>query len=86
MPAIHAGLSLRGGEIRACVTATETTVHGDTICFMVKAWARHTTAETVLINGWRLAAIGGGRLAVGGGWRWAVGGWWSLGAVLKGCH
>ena len=78
------------------VTPTETNVHGDALRFIVKAWARHKTAERVLSNGWRLVAVGGlaaggwwwlvvWRLAVGGGWRWAVGGPWglSLRAVLK---
>ena len=39
---------------------TETNIHGDALCFMVKTWARHKTTETVLNNG--------GRLAVGGPW------------------
>ena len=58
---------------------------------MVKTWARHKNTETVLNNGWQLAAVGGWRLA---DWRLvavcscrfvAVGGWRSLGAVLKCC-
>ena len=67
---------------KAFETQTETNIHWDALCFMVKTGARHNTTETVLNNGWRLA--------VGGGW-WlvvdevAVSGWWSLGAVLKGC-
>ena len=50
------------------VTPTETNVHGDALCFIVKTWARHKTTETVLNNGWRLAAVGGGwRALVFGG-------------------
>ena len=49
---------------------TETDVHGDALCFMVKTWARHKTTETVMNNGWRLVAVGGGRrLAVAAGGR-----------------
>ena len=59
----------------AFLTPTETNGHGDALCFMVKAWARHKTTETVLNNGGRLAVAGGWYLAVGGGWRVAVGGW-----------
>ena len=86
------------GEKKGFVMPTETNVHGDALCFMVKTWA---TTETALNNGWRLTAPGGWRLrlAAGGGWRlvavggwWlvAVGGWWlAVGgpweAVLKGC-
>ena len=70
---------------------TETNLHGDALCFMVKTWARHKTAEAVLNNGWRRLVVGGawqlavgnGRLAVGGGWQLAVGDSWSLGAVLN---
>ena len=66
------------------VTPTETNVHTDALCFMVKTWARHKTTETVLNNGWQLAVGGGWRLvAVGGTWWVAVCGWWSLGAVLN---
>ena len=89
-----AGLSLRGKkkERKRFVTPTETNVHGDALCFMVKTWATHKTTETVLNTGWRLAvgrwwrlaADGDWQLVVGGGWRrLAVGGWWSLGAALK---
>ena len=40
-------------------------MHRDAPCFMVRPWAQHNTTETVLNNGWRLAAVGGGwRLAV----------------------
>ena len=57
-------------------TPTEASVHGDALCFMVKTWAGHKTTETVVNNGWRLAAVGGWRLAAVGGWRLAaVGGW-----------
>ena len=53
---------------RGFVTPTETNVHGDALRFMGKTWARHKTTETVLNNGWRLAAVGGGwRLVVPGG-------------------
>ena len=53
---------------------------------MVKAWARHRTAETVLNKGWRLVAVGGCRWLVVGGWRRlvAVGGGWQL--VVLGGH
>ena len=43
------GLSLGGGG--GFVTPTETKVHGDAFCFMVKTWATHKTTETVLNNG-----------------------------------
>ena len=56
-----AGLSLKGGR-KEFVTPTETKVHGDALCFMVMTGARHKTTETVLANGWRLAAVGGWRL------------------------
>ena len=82
-----AGLSLmeKKEKRKGFVTPTETTVHGDALCFMGKTWARHKTTEIVLnIEQW-LAVGGGWRLAVGCGWRLAVGGWCSLGAVLKGC-
>ena len=65
-----------GGRAEGFVTPSETNVHGDALCFMVKTWARHKTTETVLKNGWRLAAVGGWRLA-------AVGGWWLV--VIGGC-
>ena len=40
---------------------------------MVKTWARHKTTETVLKNGWRLAAVGGGwRLVALGAWQLVV--------------
>ena len=43
---------------------------------MGKTLGRHKTTETVLNNGWRLAAVGGWRLVAVGGWRLvAVGGW-----------
>ena len=51
---------------------TEKNVHGDTLCFMVKIWARHKTTETVLNNGWRLAAVGACWLVVVDDWRLAV--------------
>ena len=74
-----AGLSLRGKKRKEFVTPTEMNCHGDAFFFMVKTWARHKTPETVLENGWRLAAVGGWRLAVvGGGWRLAVSDWWRL--------
>ena len=57
---------------RVFVTPTETNVHGDALCFMVKAWARHKTTETVLNNGWRLVVGRRWRLAVGGSWRLVV--------------
>ena len=75
-------------------TPTETNVHEEALCFMVKTWATHNTTETVLNNGWQLVAVGSWRqlVAVGvrrlvavGGWRLvAVGGPWglSLRAVL----
>ena len=62
------------------VTPTETNLHGDARCFMVKTWARHSTTETVLNSGWRWAAVGGWRLVVGSGWRLAAGLWWRLAA------
>ena len=77
---------------KGSVTQIETNVHRDALCFKVKTWARHKTTETVLNNGWRLAAVGGWRLAAdgsrqlvgGGGWRLAVGSWWQLVAVSGG--
>ena len=52
---------------------TETNVHGDALCFVVKTWTRHKTTERVLntVGGWRLSdsAVGGWRLVVVGGWR-----------------
>ena len=75
LPASRAVLKEKKGGF---VTPTETNVHGDALRFMGKTWARHKTTETVLNNGWPLAAVGGWR-------RLAVGGWWSLGAVLLGC-
>ena len=63
-----------GGGGEGFVTPTETNVHGDALCFIVKTWARHKTTETGVNNGRRLAALGGWRLAVGGGWQLAVGG------------
>ena len=70
-------LSLRKKRLRNA-NSNETNVHGDSLCFKVKAWARHNTTEQDRIglnNGWRLAAVGGWRLAaIGGGWRLGVGG------------
>ena len=43
---------------------TETNLHGDTLCFMVKTWIRHNTKEALLNNGWRLVAVGGWWLAL----------------------
>ena len=58
-------------------TPTETNVHGDALCCVVKTRARHKATETVLNNGWRLAAVGRWRLVAVGGWRLvAVGGGW----------
>ena len=56
-----------GEKKKRVVTPTETNVHGEALCFMVKTWARHMTTETLLNNGWQLE--------VGGGWRLTVGGW-----------
>ena len=63
----------------------ETKLHGDALCFIVKTWARYKTTQTVLNNGWRLAAVGGWRrlAAVGGGWWLAAVGSWRL-VVLGG--
>ena len=73
-----AGLSLRGKK--EFVTPTETNLHGDALCFIIKPRTIHKTTEASSNNGWRLA-VGGWRLAVGGCWRLAVGGGWrSLGA------
>ena len=66
------------------VTPTETNVHGDAVCFVVKTWAEHKTTKTVLNNGWQLAVGGGWQSAADGGFQWAVGGGWRL-VVLKGC-
>ena len=71
-----AGRSLRGKERKGFTTPTETNVHRDALCFLVKTWARHKTTETIMNSGRRLAAVGGWRLA-------AVSGWWSSGAVLN---
>ena len=55
------GLSLRRKKKRTgFVTPTETNVHGDALCSMVKTWAGHKTTETELNSG--------SRLAVGGPW------------------
>ena len=43
----------------AFATPTEAKFHGDTLCFMVKTWARHKTTEPVLNNGRGLAAGSG---------------------------
>ena len=59
------------------VTPTETTLHGDALCFTAKTWTRHKTTKAILNNGWRLAAVGRW-------WHLAVGGWRSVRAVLKG--
>ena len=65
----------KGNEQKGVVTPTETNVHGDALCLVVKTWARHKTTEGVLSNGWRLAAVGGWWQLVIGGWRrLAVGG------------
>ena len=37
-----AGVSVRGGG-KGVVTPTETNVHGDALCFMLKTWAIHKT-------------------------------------------
>ena len=66
-------------------TPTETSVHRDALCFLVKTWARHKTTEALLNNDWRLAAVGGWRLAVGG-WRLAVGGWRVVGRFEEFLH
>ena len=59
----------RGGR-KGFATPTAMNVHGDALCFMVKTWAAHKTTETVLNNGWRLAAVGGGwRLVAVASWR-----------------
>ena len=63
----HRGLSLKGGKRTGFVTPTETNLHGDALCFMVKTWARQKTTEALLNSGWRLR-----RLVVGGGWRLVV--------------
>ena len=74
---------LKGYE-KGFIMPTETNLHGDALCFMVKTWARHKTTKALLNSGWRLVAVGGwGRLAVGGGWQLAVGGWWLV--VPRGC-
>ena len=54
----YPGLSLTGGGEYGFVTSTQTNVHGDALCFMVKTWGRHKTTETVLNGGRRLAAVG----------------------------
>ena len=45
---------------------TETNGHGDALCFVDENWAWHKTTETVLNDGWRLAAVGGWRLGMEG--------------------
>ena len=84
------GLSQGKKGPKGFVTPTETNVHGDALCFVAKAWARHTATEAQLNNRWRLVAVGGcWRLAVGGSWRFVVvGGWWGWAvprAALRGC-
>ena len=76
-------------ENRKGFVPTETNLHGDALCFMVKTWTRQktthkTTLRLVAGGGWRLAAVGGGWLAVGGGWRLAVCGWWRLAVAVGG--
>ena len=60
---------------KGSATPTETNVHGDAPCFMVKTWIRHKT-DCTMVGGWRLAVHGWWRWAMGGGagWRLAVGG------------
>ena len=48
------GLSLKGKR-KGFVTPTETNLHGDALCAMVKTLTRHKTTEALLNNGWRLA-------------------------------
>ena len=60
------GLCLRDQKIKRLVTLTETNLHGDALCCMVNAGARHKTTEQWLaVGGWRRLAVGGWRLAVG---------------------
>ena len=59
-PPQQEGLSSRGEKgkkSKGFVTPTETNFHWDALCFMVKTWG-HNTTETVLKDGWRLAAVG----------------------------
>ena len=79
-PSLPAPLRAVVKEKEGFVTPTETNLHGDALCFVVKIWARHKTTEASLNNGcdWWLVAVDGGWLAVAGGWRLAVGGWWRL--------
>ena len=63
----RAGLFLRGKKRKAFVASTETNLHADALCFMVKTWTIHKTIETVSNNGWRFG--GGWRLVAVGGWR-----------------
>ena len=39
------GMAVLMGKRNGFVTPTETNVHGDALCFTVKAWARHKTAH-----------------------------------------
>ena len=50
---------------KGLVPPTETNVHGDALCFMVKTWARHNTTEALLNNGWRLVVGRTGRFQTG---------------------
>ena len=67
---------------KSFVTPTQTNVHRDALCFMVKTWATHKK-QWLAVGGWRLA-VSGCELVVGGWWSFAVGRPWglSLSAVL----
>ena len=76
-----------GREKGGLVPPTETNVHGDALCLMVKTGAGHKTTAVLLNNGWRLMAVGGWRfVAVSGGRgrRLAVGGPSGLSFGLEG--
>ena len=68
--------ALRNSNFGSFRTAlkTEPNVHGDALCFMVKTWATHKTAETVLKNCRRLVAVGSWRLVAVAVWLFVVGG------------
>ena len=65
-------------EKKAFAMPTETKVHRDALCSVVKMGKTKRRSSRMVGGWWRLAVGGGWRLAVGGGWRLAVGGGWRL--------
>ena len=65
------GLPISGAVLKAkkrgFVTPTETNVHGDALCFMIKPWAKPQRQYRTMFGGWRRLAVGGWRLLALGG-------------------